>query len=109
MASDLTFFWKLHGHFAEGAGILRRELAATDLDSEERARALWCLSDVCYWQGEVREAQRLANEAMAVAERIGNEQVRALAFWTLGNAEIWDDFVTSREYALASVAIADSA
>jgi predicted ATPase/DNA-binding CsgD family transcriptional regulator len=108
MASDLTFFWKLHGHFAEGAEILRGELAATDLDSEERARALWCLSDVCYWQGEVRDAQRLANEAMAVAERIGNDQVRALAFWTLGNAEIWFDFTKSRDYGLASVALADT-
>ena len=66
------------------------ELASAAPDSDEYAYCLADLADHEMWSGEVAAAERHATEAVAVADRIGDDAARSYALGILASARAKD-------------------
>jgi predicted ATPase/DNA-binding CsgD family transcriptional regulator len=75
MASALWFHWAYSGLAGEGRHWLETALAADRLPSPERARALWAASFIATHQGDLTAAQRLADESLEMAQRLGEAAI----------------------------------
>jgi predicted ATPase/class 3 adenylate cyclase len=78
MAGRLWRFWHLRGHLREGADVLSTLLAKADAAAPTmaRARALIGLAGLAYWQLNYQVAQTSYEEAIAIANQLGDEQAR---------------------------------
>jgi predicted ATPase len=75
---------------AEGRRTLDKVLADTDVTDEVRGRLLWVAGTIAAAQGD-RKAQRgFLEEAILVAERLGNDRLRAHAFSGLGGVALME-------------------
>jgi len=65
LASALGWFWHLRSHYREGRAWLEQALAVNPMSrSREKARALWALSMILQWQGEIDTARPVAEEGL---------------------------------------------
>jgi predicted ATPase len=92
LASLLGWFWHLRSHYREGRTWLEQALALNPIDpSRERARALWALSMILNWQGDVAAARPLAEESLALWRTTDDPLELALALESIG----WSQFFES--------------
>lgn len=107
IAVALTGWWKISGQFAAGQSALSRALAAADpAPGPLRARALWSCSHMAQFRGDGPTAARCAQEALAMAESIGDEVTLVLALLTVATAKMRSDAAGSRPIFLRGVEIA---
>jgi predicted ATPase/class 3 adenylate cyclase len=92
LASSLGWFWHLRSHYREGRTWLEQALALNPAErSRERARALWALSMILNWQGDVASARPLAEESLALWRTTEDPLELALALESVG----WSHFAAS--------------
>ncbi|PYK59372.1 MAG: hypothetical protein DME43_09025, partial [Verrucomicrobia bacterium] len=92
LASALGWFWHLRSHYREGRTWLEQALALNPAEhSRERARALWALSMILNWQGDVAAARPLAEESLALWRTTDDPLELALALENIG----WSHFAAN--------------
>jgi predicted ATPase/class 3 adenylate cyclase len=92
LASALGWFWHLRSHYREGRTWLEQALALNSAErSRERARALWALSMILNWQGDVAAARPLAEESLELWRTTDDPLELALALESIG----WSHFAAS--------------
>lgn len=92
LASALGWFWHLRSHYREGRAWLEEALRLNaDERSPEKARALWALSMILNWQGDVAQARPLADESVALWREINDPLELALAAESIG----WSHFAAN--------------
>ena len=92
LASSLGWFWHLRSHYREGRTWLEQALALNPTERwRERARALWALSMILNWQGDVAAARPLAEESLALWRTTDDPLELALALESVG----WSHFAAS--------------
>ncbi|MBA2586030.1 MAG: tetratricopeptide repeat protein, partial [Chthoniobacterales bacterium] len=88
LASALGWFWHLRSHYREGRGWLEEALALNPAErSRETARALWALSMILNWSGEVAAARPLADQSLALWRENGDPLELALALESIGYSQ----------------------
>jgi non-specific serine/threonine protein kinase len=65
LALALGWFWQVRGHLSEGREWLSGVIALPALALADRARALYWLSRLAFWQGDYSVARELGEEALA--------------------------------------------
>ena len=97
MAADLTLFWVLHGHLAQGEHLLRTSLElAADAPTALRRRARWGLGWVIWWAADIFTAHTIATDLLNEAEHAGDVRIAARATLLIGIVELLLDPPTSR-------------
>ena len=95
LASALGWFWHLRSHYREGRIWLEQALALNPAErSHERARALWALTMILNWQGDVASARPLAEESLALWRTTDDPLELALALESVG----WSHFAASNYF-----------
>ncbi len=107
LASALGWFWHLRSHYREGRGWLEGALALNPAArSRETARALWALSMILNWSGEVAAARPLADQSLALWRENGDPLELALALESIGYPQFmageYSDALRSMEDCLES-------
>jgi predicted ATPase/DNA-binding CsgD family transcriptional regulator len=93
----LTAWWEVIARFAIGQSALTRALdAAEPAASALRARALWCCGHLARFRGDAESAARHVQEALELAESIGDEWTLARALFTVGHIQLFRDPTGSR-------------
>ncbi|NUU25659.1 MAG: hypothetical protein HOV68_29770, partial [Streptomycetaceae bacterium] len=88
----LSAYWRVTGRYAEGARALTHALAATSgADDPYRARALAMHATLVFWLGDLAGAQRSAEQADAMARRVGDLRAQAHALARLGTVRMMMD------------------
>jgi predicted ATPase/class 3 adenylate cyclase/DNA-binding CsgD family transcriptional regulator len=103
LVTALTLFWELRGHLPAGARWFARALAADDVPSVMRARALWGAAHVALYSDDFETAMQRAPEALAMAEALGDQWTTARALNTSGYAQLWFDPAGARDALKTSV------
>src|SRR5205809_3689684 len=89
LASALGWFWHLRSHYREGRTRLEEALRLNPAErSGEKARALWALSMILNWQGDVDTALPLAEESLELWRESNDPLELALAQESIG----WSHF-----------------
>lgn len=93
LASALEKYWMMSGKLTDGREWLSRVLAVSGLTDESRARALFALGMVSFWQGDDGASRSAHEESVQVARRVGALNLEALALTglarlTLRNGDI---------------------
>ena len=98
LVAALPLFWYQRGHYREGRRRLREALDAAPptTDAALRARALWGLAHLTFYQGDFQEAFGLAEEALAAADEAKDDRLRARSLGLLGWMELFVDAVAAR-------------
>jgi len=92
LASALGWFWHLRSHYREGRSWLEEALRLNLAErSGEKARALWALSMILNWQGDVAAARPLAEESLELWRKSNDPLELALALESIG----WSHFAAS--------------
>ncbi len=92
LASALGWFWHLRSHYREGRTRLEEALRLNPAErSGEKARALWALSMILNWQGDVAAARPLAEESLELWRESNDPLELALALESIG----WSHFAAS--------------
>ena len=92
LASALGWFWHLCSHYREGRGWLEEALRLNPDDrSLEKAHALWALSMILNWQGDVSRARPLADQSVELWRETNDPLELALALESIG----WSHFAAS--------------
>ncbi len=92
LASALGWFWHLRSHYREGRSWLEEALRLNPAErSGEKARALWALSMILNWQGDVAAARPLAEESLELWRKSNDPLELALALESIG----WSHFAAS--------------
>ncbi len=92
LASALGWFWHLRSHYREGRVWLEEALALNPTEcSRQKARALWALSMILNWQGEVTAARPLAEQSVQLWRENEDPLELALALESIG----WSQFAAS--------------
>jgi non-specific serine/threonine protein kinase len=87
LASALGWFWHLRSYYREGRAWLEEALAAVPNDrSPEAARALWALSMILSWSGDVG-ARHLADRSLELWQENGEPLELALALESIGYSQ----------------------
>jgi tetratricopeptide (TPR) repeat protein len=105
LAGALGWFWILDGMLADACTYLEAVLEFEGLPPREHAKVTWSLALLVASQGDLRRAERLAQESLVSGQasddpaRVGyGLQARAVAQWALGDldaaARTWADAVT---------------
>ncbi len=93
----LTAWWEVIARFAIGQSALTRALDATDPAPRPlRARGLWCCGHLARFRGDAESATRHVQEALEMAESIGDERTLARALFTVGHIRLFRDPKGSR-------------
>ena len=89
LTASLYSFWKMRSHWIEGRAWLRRALSqSTGLpDSLARARALDAAALLAVAQADTHAALQLAEENLAVSQKLGDSYRIACSLFTLG--KVW--------------------
>jgi predicted ATPase/class 3 adenylate cyclase len=101
-------FWHLRGHLREGQRLLEAALACPDGPpiSEGRARALYGLGSLRYWQGDYASASEVYAQALSVSRSAGDRASEAEALYAIGYVDaIPGDYQAAREAFRASLDI----
>jgi predicted ATPase/transcriptional regulator with XRE-family HTH domain len=73
-------FWSLRGHTGEGRRWMERALARpVELSDGARARALYVVSMLSYFRGEMNRTVQAAEESIAVSRAVGDSEALAAA------------------------------
>jgi predicted ATPase/DNA-binding CsgD family transcriptional regulator len=93
LATDLRWFWYLHGHYAEGWDWLEPAYAKTpSAPASLRAKALTALSALALWCGDLRQAATLAEASLARWRDLGGNVVdEACMLITLGLVAMYEE------------------
>src|SRR6266487_1000577 len=92
LASALGWFWHLRSYYREGRSWLEEALRLNPAErSGEKARALWALSMILNWQGDVAAARPLAEESLELWRKSNDPLELALALESIG----WSHFAAS--------------
>jgi predicted ATPase/DNA-binding CsgD family transcriptional regulator len=87
LAGALDRFWFVRGHFGEGSGWLERALAlGTDAPSALRAGALSGAGWLAVYKGDVRRAEALIGQSLALWRGLGDKEQIATNLIRLGLA-----------------------
>jgi predicted ATPase/class 3 adenylate cyclase len=85
MATALWWFWFLRGYLHEGRDWLERLMAHTqDIPASLRARILARNSFLATFQGELKQARALAQEAITLCGESGDKEELAIALFVMG-------------------------
>jgi predicted ATPase len=85
LVGDLSYFWWVRGHLAEGWRIVNRALATPgDVGSGYRADALWGAAVLAEAQGDLEAARRFHEESLALRREIGDPDRIARSLVGLG-------------------------
>jgi predicted ATPase len=85
LAAELAPFWWLHGHFAEGRGVLERAIAVrADVPSADCGNAMSGAALLAEAQGDLARAQSLQEEVLALYRASGDMEGTAAALTGLG-------------------------
>ena len=113
LAAALWWFWRMRGRLSEGRARIAQMLALPSgpVHAGTRARALNAAGFLALFQGDFPAARQYAQEALAIAQELGDQQAMALALYTLGDdvvAESVERGMAIRKQSLAlSEAIGD--
>jgi predicted ATPase/class 3 adenylate cyclase len=92
LASALGWFWHLRSYYREGRSWLEEALRLNPAErSGQKARALWALSMILNWQGDVAAARPLAKESLDLWRKSNDPLELALALESIG----WSHFAAS--------------
>ena len=92
LASALGWFWHLRSHYHEGRAWLEEAVRLNpEEDSPEKARALWALSMILNWQGDIAAARPLAEQSLELWKASEDPLELALALESIG----WSHFAAS--------------
>jgi predicted ATPase/class 3 adenylate cyclase len=92
LASALGWFWHLCSDYREGRGWLEEALRLNPDDrSLEKAHALWALSMILNWQGDMSRARPLADQSVELWRETNDPLELALALESIG----WSHFAAS--------------
>jgi len=80
LALALAWFWLVRGHISEGREWVGGVVALPTLAPADRARALYSLTRLAFWQADYAVAARLGEEALAAYRTLGDDLG---AGWTL--------------------------
>jgi len=80
LALALSWFWLVRGHLSEGREWLGGVIAVPALAPPDRARVLYWLQRLAFWQADYRVAEDLGEEALVAYRSLGDELG---AGWTL--------------------------
>jgi non-specific serine/threonine protein kinase len=72
LALALAWFWLVRGHLGEGREWLRGVLALPSLEPAARARTLFWLARLAFWQGEYDLAMERGHEGLAAYRALGD-------------------------------------
>lgn len=85
LAAALGQFWLVRGFLSEGRAQLARVLSVTEgLEDPVRVKALAVAGNLAVFAGDLQEAQRAAEAALAMARRQGDREHESWARRTLG-------------------------
>jgi tetratricopeptide (TPR) repeat protein len=85
LASALGWFWHLRSHYREGRTWLEDAVRLNpDERSPDKARALWALSMILSWQGDVAAARPIAEQSLELRRESGDPLELALALEGIG-------------------------
>lgn len=85
MTGALADYWYLRGQIAQGAECLKRALAIPGGDAPARAKVLVGLALMAMLQGDLRRAEKNAQEARDLADQVGDDFNKACALEYLGS------------------------
>jgi len=86
LAGSLTLYWRIRGHFREGADRLASALGiAADQPPALRARPLWGLGFMMLMLDDAEATHKALDESLALSEQIGDLRGQARALLLLGN------------------------
>jgi predicted ATPase/DNA-binding CsgD family transcriptional regulator len=85
----LSWFWLLRGHLGEGREWLRGVLGLPLLEPADRARALFWLSRLAFWQGEYQVGRALGEEAVAAHRELGDDLGAGWSMNVLGTINLY--------------------
>jgi predicted ATPase len=85
LVASLSYFWWIRGHLGEGRRLIDRALASPgEVDPLERARALWGAAVLAEAQGDLEQAQRHHEAALALRRQAGDSAGMAESLTGLG-------------------------
>jgi predicted ATPase/DNA-binding CsgD family transcriptional regulator len=92
LAGALRQFWFLRGYLNEGRGFLERAVAAmrdenVSVSPQVKAKALYALGSLAYWQSDFEPARRLAQESLGLFRQREDMRGMAVALRLLGIIE----------------------
>jgi predicted ATPase/class 3 adenylate cyclase len=103
LAAALDDFWGVKGYLAEGRRRLEAALAADEIPTAARAKALNAAADMAIGHGDSAAARLRAGEALALHRPLGNTWGIAVSLFILGHAAADDeDYETARQHWEAS-------
>jgi predicted ATPase/class 3 adenylate cyclase len=91
LAVSLTFYWKLGGRFAAAESGYAQALDAAPADAPLRARALWGRAYLLAYGGGYDEAVENAQQALELAEAVGDHSTVARALDVMGTVTLFID------------------
>jgi predicted ATPase/DNA-binding CsgD family transcriptional regulator len=104
LCSALRFLWYVRGPLTEGRTLFEAALAMPDAPQRLRARALVEAAALARHQTDYAAAAALAQEALSLADAVGEEDLRAYAQLQRGFvAHLSGDYPTAREALEASL------
>src|SRR5207248_2248671 len=90
LASALGWFWHLRSHYGEGRTWLEEALRFNPSErSPEKARALWALSMILIWQGDIAAARPLARQTLAEGRAQGEPKFVHFSLHYLADCALW--------------------
>jgi predicted ATPase/DNA-binding CsgD family transcriptional regulator len=106
----LTRWWELSGRFAAARKQLSRVLDAIEpAPRPRRARALWSIAHLAFYQGDWPATREFAQSALEMAESIADEATMARALHVLGAIGMFADPVGCRGVLSRSLELARGA
>ncbi|MBC7268421.1 MAG: AAA family ATPase [Streptomyces sp.] len=94
LAGDLWFYWHACGAPREGRHWIDRALDANPEDTRERARGLWVSGLLAAVTQDLALGRRRAEQARALALRLGDEAEAAHAGYVVGVIQLFGDDLT---------------
>ena len=89
LALALGWFWLVRGHLGEGREWLGGVVALPSLAPPDRARALYWLTRLAFWQGAYAVAAELGDEALAAYRALGDDLGAAWTLNALGSVHVY--------------------
>lgn len=105
LATGLALFFELRGHLADGGRWFDRALTEGGVPSVLRARAMWGAAHVALYRDDFTEAARRADDAVALAQAVGDDWALARSMNAWAYARMWFDPDAGRAGLERSIAI----
>lgn len=104
LATALTLFWEMRGHVGEGMRWFALGLGHGDPEpSVVRARALWGAAHLAVYNDDFDGAFAHGEQALAMAELVGDTWARARALNAIGYSRVWFDAAEAERKARLSI------